>query len=97
MNPGLSDFKAPCTSHYPHCLFPHADDTSFHPSSLTTLRELRGAYVSAPGGGEALHLPRIFNRAVLLPLTLHFGLSYKIPFEQSVPKQNQPDQTGTNQ
>ena len=41
------------------------------------------------GGGEALDLPFIFNRVVSLLLTSHFRLSYKISFEQSVPKQNQ--------
>ena len=41
------------------------------------------------GGGEALALPFIFNRVVSLLLTSHYRLSYKISFEQSVPKQNQ--------
>lgn len=39
------------------------------------------------GGGEALGLPLIFNRLILLLLTLHFGISYKISLEQSFPKQ----------
>ena len=41
------------------------------------------------GGGEALGLPLIFNRPVVLLLTLHFGPFYNISFEQSFPKQTE--------